>query len=146
MPPPFPRPSNKEIHRKVNQALEALRDPNRSKSCFIAKEKHLPESWDFLGVVDKVSFWDTIQALLEELRQIDPTKYYVGSRPPQRSYETGPIAQKELWAYAWESAITGHPTYLKFVIVPKKKQSTYEGASAYNLFFLDCHENRPPKY
>lgn len=68
--------------------------------------------------------------LLEEIQRAGPNECYVGTRPPQRSYEPE-ILKLELWAYSWHSPRLGKRMYLKFAL--KKPWYIHVG----------CHEDRP---
>lgn len=80
------------------------------------------------GVDDESGFWATLVLLLQEVA-VDPVNHYAGGHPPQRSYEVE-LKNKELWAYAWDSAHLGKRMYVKFCI-----NNGY-------YFHVDCHESK----
>lgn len=139
MPARSPRPSAREMHNKVREALAAL----RSDRCSEVIEKHQAMTWDFLGVTRDMDLWKQIEVLLGELLAAGPEKCYAGRHPPQKSYEPA-IKNEELWAYAWQSHRTGKLTYLKFAIKKSKRKtkSNKEDAEPW-LFLVDCHESKP---
>lgn len=122
-----PRPSAREICKKVADALEALRHGRLA----VAVTKHLVGDLSDLELESADDLGDLLIDLLEEIQQANPVECYVGSNPPQRSYEEE-IRNLELWAYSWRSLRLGRRMYLKFAL----KNQQY--------FYVDCHEDRPP--
>lgn len=122
------RPSNKEIIKKVHEALGAVQKGHRA----FALQKHLVDDLDTLGLDDENEYWQLIEKCLLEIADVGSVVCYAGGRPPQRSYEPQ-IKGMELWAYAWDSKRLQKPMYLKFAL----KNSFY--------FHVDCHENRAEK-
>lgn len=70
-------------------------------------------------------------AALEEVR----SKNYAGSHPPELGYEEG-IAEKELFAFNFDSKYFGCRVYLKFVDLGNKKGP--------ELSIVSFHLDRPP--
>lgn len=131
------RPSPRETYQKVERGLAAVHQGH----WVIPLTKHLPKTYDFLGVANESELRTEVEALLAELLSDGPSDFYTGSRPPQRSYEDPPLGGKELWAYAWPSKRLGSTVYLKFALAAPTKRK----ASASNeiFFFVDCHESQP---
>jgi hypothetical protein len=122
-----PRPSNKEIYDKVVLAMEAL----RARRWQIGLTKHYSGDLEQLELESSDDLPDLLIELLEEIKAVGPADCYVGTRPPQRSYERE-IQDLELWAYHWQSKRLQKRMYLKFAM---KKNSVY--------IYVDCHEDRP---
>lgn len=98
------RPSFKELSNKIKQAKEAasngaIRNVNPTVIALDAIELDLEVS----------ELQDVLKSLFEE---IEP-KYYAGTRPPQKSYESE-IIGLELFAFRWISKILGCDAYIKF--------------------------------
>lgn len=136
------RPSGRELHKKVDEALECLQSGKPGRR-IIPEPKHLPMSWGFMGVCSAAEFWQKLEEILHELKELDPTKQYAGRRPPVRSYEAPPLKGKELWAYAWDSAVLGKMVYLKFAIAKRGNRARVPVDSIF--LFVDCHENQHGK-
>lgn len=126
------RPSNKEICKKVADALAAIEAGRR----FIALTKHLVGDLAELELEDEAALWELIPRLLKEIRKADPVRCYAGSRPPQRSYESE-IKGEDLWAFRWPSVTLGREMYLKFALKNTK--------AGWVFAHVDCHEDRPKK-
>src|SRR2546428_5180925 len=119
------RPSDRELWKKIADALAALRagrwDPGLTKHVVAdLAELELDASRDLPVLL--------IQ-LLEEIQTAGPSKCYRGTRPPQKSYEPE-IEKLELWAFAWHSERFGKRMYLKFAL---RKQC---------YVYVDCHKDR----
>lgn len=120
-----PRPSNREICKKISDALEALRAGRIS----LALDKHLVGDLAELEV-ESADLPQLLIQLVEEIQTAGPIECYAGARPPQRSYETE-IRNHELWAYSWHSERLQRPMYLKFVLTNQC------------YVYVDCHADSP---
>jgi len=121
------RPHNREIWKKIADALEAL-----SQGRFqIGVSRHVTSDLAEL----QISAQDLPQLLAEFLREIQqakPHECYRGKHPPRPSIEPE-IINEELWEYAWHSQRLNKRMYLKFVL----KKEWY--------IHVRCHEDRPPE-
>ena len=118
------RPTKREIDKRLKEARQALL---KEQTAFANPAKAVGELME-LGVGDTEEMWTLILDLLEEI-EIDN---YVGSNPPQKSYERT-ITDCELWAFDWDSTLLKKRMYLKFAI---KKESFY---------YLSLHESKTSK-
>jgi hypothetical protein len=119
------RPSNREIWKKIADALEAL----KHRRFQIGLTRHLTS--DLAELESSAQDLPHLLAeLLKEIQDAKPTECYAGSRPPLRSFEPE-IQNLELWAYAWHSPRFNKRMYLKFAI----KKECY--------IHVRCHEDRP---
>lgn len=132
------RPSEREKRKKVSDALQSIRSGHHQ----FGPAKHQSMSWDFLEVVNTQEFWGAIEQLLEELLNNDPHTCYAGSYPPQKSYESPPLKNEELWAYSWTSSLLGKNIYLKFIL-KRRPPSSIDPQSPFQFIFVDCHESNP---
>jgi len=91
------RPSYSEIQRKLKQAKEAI-----GRSSFVI----LKPSVIAIEALELGILFDGINPILIDLlSEIKPANY-VGTYPPQRSYEDE-ISQSELFAFRWSSKKLG---------------------------------------
>ena len=101
------RPSHKELTRKLNNARE------------ISAQQRLSIVEPFSFAADAIEIGYDIEDLCvivsSLLNEIVPD-YYVGDRPPQRSYEDC-IQGADLFAFEWQSAVLSAKVYCKFAIV-----------------------------
>ena len=117
------RPSPKELYNKILQAKEAI-----TKGSLFLVDPHVKAA-DALSLgylIDEIG-----EVLIEMLNEIK-SDYYVGTYPPQRSYESQ-IKDSELFAFRWVSGKFGCETYFKFTI----RQG--------NLWIVSLHEHREKK-
>ena len=114
------RPTYSEIQRKIKQAGEAIarNDFRVLKPSIVAL--------DALDLGIQIEEIDSF--LIELLEKIKPGNY-VGTYPPQRSYEDE-ISQRELFAFRWLSKRLGCMTYIKFA---------FEGS---HLWLVSLHSDR----
>lgn len=119
------RPSDREIWKKIADALEALKAGRFQ----IGLTRHLVSDLAELELSEP-DLPHLLGDLLKEIHDAKPTECYVGSRPPQRSFEPE-IQNLELWAYAWHSQRFKKRMYLKFSL--KKEWYVH----------VRCHEDRP---
>jgi len=124
------RPSNKEICKKVADALAAVEAGRRQ----IALTKHFADDVYELGLEGEAALWELIPKLLREIQEADPAVCYAGSHPPLKSYERE-ILGAELWAFHWKSSELAREMYLKFVM----KKGTGDWVYAH----CRCHDDRP---
>jgi hypothetical protein len=100
------RPSHKELNNKISLARAAVSEGR------IEFVDPVSIAGDALEVGYLVA--DIANILSEILNEITPHKY-VGTRPPQRSYEEK-IRNCELFAFRWESRRFGCELFLKFTL------------------------------
>lgn len=100
------RPTVRELLKRLEEAKAYLRN---AKGRLVNPGKVVGELYA-LEVGDTEKVWNLILALLEEIHPKD----YVGSRPPQKSYEKS-IEGKELFAFCWWSKKLEKKMYIKFV-------------------------------
>jgi hypothetical protein len=114
------RPSYSEIQGKIKQAGEAIarNDLKVLKPSVVALDAFE------LGV----QFEEITSVLTELLDEIKPGNY-VGTYPPQRSYEDE-ISQRELFAFRWLSKRLGCIAYIKIA---------FEGS---HLWLVSLHSDR----
>jgi hypothetical protein len=100
------RPSYRELDRKLRQGNEAA----------LAKRIRLVEPDIILADLLDLDYLvgDLVKDLPAIFQEIKPT-HYEGQRPPQRSYEQGPLGS-DLFAFRWPSRIFGRDMYLKFAV------------------------------
>jgi hypothetical protein len=115
------RPSHKELYNKIHQAKEAI----AKESLFIIVPHVIAADALNLGYLFEEEINEVLLEILGELK----ADYYVGSRPPQRSYESQ-IKESELFAFSWTSRRFGCDTYFKFAFK--------EG----RLWIVSLHEHR----
>lgn len=115
------RPSDRELIKRINEAKEFL--TNRC-GLFANPSKAVGELSD-LEIGDANEVWPLIRELLEEISSVD----FVGTRPPQKSYEKA-IAGLELFAFSWFSLKLSKQMYIKFVL----KNDRY--------YYVSLHQNR----
>ncbi|MCE5318398.1 MAG: hypothetical protein LLG04_13690 [Parachlamydia sp.] len=101
------RPSQRELHKKIEEAKAAL----ESGRCLFANPAKAVGELYALEMDDSSGVWPLIRALLNEIEPDD----YAGSRPPQRAYEVL-IAERELFAFSWNSGKLNKKMYLKFAL------------------------------
>jgi hypothetical protein len=114
------RPSTKELGKKIASAKEAIKG---GKCYFAHRGKALGELTDMDIHTEEV--WELLHDCLDEIKPAD----YVGSKPPQKSYEKS-IEGKELFAFAWDSENLGKRMYLKFVVSDNR------------LYYVSFHEDK----
>ena len=118
------RPSNRELHKRLNEAKESLE--NRP-GIFANLSKAVGELYE-LNIDDANEIWGLIRLLLEEVSPKD----YMGARPPLKSYEKC-IVGHELIAFCWWSPRLEKKMYIKFAL----KDERY--------YYVSLHESRPKK-
>lgn len=101
------RPTPKEIDKRLSEAKQSIEDRGLFFAC---PGKAVGELYA-LEVEGTLELKPLLICLLQEISILD----YAGSRPPQRSYESS-IANVELWAFSWSSALLNKEMYLKFAI------------------------------
>jgi hypothetical protein len=103
-----PRPTHKELSNKLRKAKELLEG-----GCIGILEPQvvLTDSFE-LGYSFQLEF----KAIVEEILSLGGPNNYVGSRPPQRSYETQ-IKGAELFAFVVQSLLLDNKAvYFKFAL------------------------------
>ena len=103
----MPRPSEKEIFKRIREAKEALAKGR------IAVLNPLAFASDALELGYLIE--EELESLLAELLDGLGPAHYVGTRPPQRSYEQT-IKGLELFAFELNSLRFQCPVYLKFAL------------------------------
>ena len=127
------RPSAKELHGKVSNAMAALKAGRHG----FGTTRHWSGDREELGLTSTKELWPLLLELLEEIKQALPEQCYAGTRPPQRSYQDEPtIKDEELWAFSWPSSRLGKKMYLKFVLKKNRQEE-------WCYFHVDCHGDRP---
>ena len=101
------RPSDRELYKRLNEAIKFLKDRH---GLFANPSKAVGELYD-LNIGDSSDVWQLIRELLQEITPKD----YQGARPPQKSYEKA-IAGFELVAFCWWSPSLAKQMYIKFVL------------------------------
>lgn len=101
------RPSDRELSKKISEAKKALKV---SPGIFANISKAVGELND-LDIGDSNEIWKLIDELLEEITPSD----YMGTRPPQKSYEKT-IMGVELLAFSWASNRLQKQMYIKFAL------------------------------
>ena len=118
------RPSHKELFGKLRSARQAV------KTGQFAMLNQLALATDAIELDYSIET-ETNLVLSELLEETAPTDY-VGSRPPQRSYEQD-IQRLELFAFSVESKRFKCRVYLKFAMVGEM------------LWLVSLHQDRPMK-
>jgi hypothetical protein len=118
------RPSHKELHNKIREARKAV----ASGSVLLLEQDAIAQD----AIDLEYDIGDELFDVLSELLNETSPKHYVGSRPPQRSYERK-IEGLELFAFAVESGRFNCRVYYKFALG--------EGA----FWLLSLHQDRPLK-
>ena len=121
-----PRPSTREMCKKIADALAALRSGKFTQ----VVTKHIYGDLADLELDSASDLPGLLIELLEEIQTIGPVECYRGGKPPQRSYEPE-LNGLELWPYSWQSERLGRAMYLKFAM----KKEWY--------IYVDCHRDRP---
>ena len=117
-----PRPSHKELSKKLRQAIELVTE---GKVSILEPNVILADSME-LGYSFKLEFYPIIQELLN----LAAPENYAGARPPQQSYEAE-IKGADLYAFVVESSqLNGINIYFKFAL--------YKDA----LVIVSLHEDR----
>lgn len=98
------RPSHKELSKKIKKAREAVLG---NRIAFVDPSVIAADALEIGCLVE-----DILDVLVEILDEISPSNY-IGTRPPQRSYEAK-IDGCELFSFKWESTRLGCEIYLKF--------------------------------
>lgn len=98
------RSSHKELNSKIKNAITCL---ERNNYCF---ENPTQFSRDALEL--NLSFISG--DLLEVIKEVKP-EYYIGKKPPEKSYESK-ILNCDLFAFKWESEFLQETVYLKFAL------------------------------
>ncbi|MEN6317765.1 MAG: hypothetical protein ABFD82_03270 [Syntrophaceae bacterium] len=114
-------PSHKTLTNKIRQAIKALESGSIA---FIQQDVIAADLLELGCEIDKVT-----DLLLELLVDITPSNY-VGTRPPQRSYEER-ITGCELYAFKVESMSLGCTIYFKYTLVDDF------------LWIISLHKDRP---
>jgi hypothetical protein len=119
------RPSYKELDKRLKEAKECL---DGGSVLFANPSKAVGELYE-LDIADT----DELPPLLRELLgEISPDDY-VGSKPPQKSYEKS-IEGLELLAFSWWSKKLSQQMYIKFVL----KNGRY--------YYVSLHPDRSSKH
>jgi hypothetical protein len=131
-------PSDKEICRKIDEAILAIDSPDSAPQ--IIDERHTKLAYRFLGCSDLDTLFDWVATFLHEIKSIGPIVCFAGTagRYVQRCDHPG-YNDIFLYPYAFDSPSLGEIVYLKFGI----RKSETEGTMTFTYMHLDCHENRP---
>jgi hypothetical protein len=117
------RPSQKELFKKIREAKEAV----ASESVLLLEQDVIAQDAIDLEYDIGSELFDVLSALLDET---SPT-HYVGTRPPQRSYERK-IEGLELFAFSVESSRFKCRIYYKFALAEEA------------LWLVSLHHDKPP--
>ena len=101
------RPSHKELTRKLKNARK------------LSAHQRLSIVEPFSFAADAIELGYDIEdlcAIVSSLLNEIISDYYVGDRPPQRSYEDC-IQGADLFAFEWQSAVLSAKVYCKFALV-----------------------------
>lgn len=101
------RPSHKEISGKINKAIKCIQD---GLIRIINREAIISEALE-LGYLFEDEFSEILIELLENTKPED----YIGTRPPQKSYDSE-ITGLDLFAFVVESKILEELIYYKFSV------------------------------
>ncbi len=118
------RPSHSEIRGKI---LTARAKVSAADWVMANAQKQLPEFRD----LDLWTGAEMTEALEAALNEMEP-EHYVGTQPPQKSYERK-CPGAELFAFAWDSSHFRRKMYLKFCFVKG------------TLFIVSFHKERGAK-
>lgn len=94
------RPSDRELSKRINEVIESLVNPSK-----------IVGELNDLGIGSTNDVWQLIKELLKEITPRD----YMGTRPPQKSYEKA-IEGLELFAFSWWSLRLRKQMYIKFAL------------------------------
>jgi len=115
------RPSDKEIIKRIKEAQETL---SKGQIAILNQEAIASDALE-LGYFVK----EELESVLSELLELISPAHYVGTRPPQRSYEQT-IKDLELFAFEVTSPRFKYPIYFKFA------------SSAGVLWLVSLHKSR----
>jgi hypothetical protein len=118
------RPSDKEINKRIKEAREAVSEGRIA----ILNQGALASDALELGFLVR----EELAVVLSELLDLTSPGHYVGTRPPQRSYERT-IKDLELFAFEIISLRFKHPIYFKFAL------------STGVLWLVPLHKSRQPQ-
>ena len=119
------RPSTRELFKRIQDAKELLTD----RQGFFANPLKAVGELTELDIGDTIEIWPLIRDLLHEITPED----YMGTKPPQKSYEKT-IMGHELLAFSWQSQKLGKKMYIKFAL---KNQCYY---------YVSLHESKQEKF
>ncbi|MBN2568255.1 MAG: hypothetical protein JXB42_02370 [Deltaproteobacteria bacterium] len=114
------RPSYKELYNKIAKAKEAI---SKERIYLLDQDVIIIHALELGYEVKEI---DTV--LLEHLEDITP-QHYVGSYPPQKSYEEG-ILNHDLFAFKVVSKRFGCDVYIKYVLKDE------------NVWLVSFHQDR----
>lgn len=124
------RPSLREVHKKIEEAKEALCN---YQGIFANPAKAVGELYE-LGIGETSELWKLIKEILEEIAPQD----YKGGSPPHKSYEKT-IENHELFAYRWQSSLLNKEMYIKFAL----KNNRYYYVSLHESYSSERQETQP---
>ena len=101
------RPSDKEIIKRISEAREVVA---KGRIAILNQEAIASDALE-LGYLVK----EELESVLSELLDLISPGHYVGTRPPQRSYERT-IKDLELFAFEVTSTHFRHPIYFQFTV------------------------------
>lgn len=128
------RPTSRELHGKVADAIQALKFGRHTLTQSVLK--HWLEDGQALGLDATSELWPLLVEFLEEIKQSQPDKCYTGRHPPMECYESDrAINGEDLWAFSWFSLKFNKQMYLKFVL-KKNRQGEW------HYYHIDCHTSR----
>jgi hypothetical protein len=117
------RPSDKEVFKRIKEAREAVAEGRIA----ILNQGAIASDALELGYLIE----EELESLLSELLDMISPTHYVGTRPPQKSYEQN-IKDLELFAFEVISSHFECPIYFKFAL------------STGVLWLVSLHKSRQP--
>ncbi len=101
------RPSAHEINRRIRKARRALAE---GRIAILNQEILVSDAIELSYLIE-----DELETVLSDLLNLISSEHYVGTKPPQRSYEKA-IKDLELFAFEVESPRFNCWIYFKFVL------------------------------
>jgi hypothetical protein len=129
------RPSDRELYKKVQDALLAIQAGRRQ----FGVQKHWLSDFEALGISSELELWTVLPKLLQEIIHAKPEECYChdGGHPPRRSTDEE-MKNMELWPYHWKSPSQGKMMFLKFAMKHARDGNWW-------YIHVDVHEDRPTK-
>ena len=134
---PPPRPSTRELYRKINEAKRLLQAGRWRPVNVLKMQANWEEIEQTFPTIDTSLREDQEKILATVLNEISP-EHYVGGHPPEPSYEPV-VSGQDMWEFRWTSAFFGNRTmYLKFCFSKGDEISR-------RLYMMSLHQNRDLK-
>ena len=132
-----PRPSHKELTKKLNAALDCLNEPDRPR-VLIDKSTVIPQiatNVARLGLQDDTEYWELVVRCLTKALE-DPENTYTGRKPPEYCNNVKILKKCEMFAFSVYDKKIGKTVYTKFAIKKMKDDTQWYG-------HITCHEDEP---